>query len=100
MRDYRPQLFQSTATQSQNQKKIRFLYAGEFFDRGNLQRQQRSNTDRAAYGGGGVVGEENDSENGCMLLLRTVMTKGIAVSWKYSVSFKMPFFLANQGYIR
>ena len=48
----------------------------------------------------GVVGEENDSENGCMLLLRTVMKKGIAVSRKYSVSFKMPFFLANQGYIR
>ena len=67
---------------------------------GETYRQQRSNTDRAAYGGGVVVGEENDSENGCMLLFRTVMKKGIAVSRKYSVSFKMPFFLANQGYIR
>ena len=72
----------------------------ESFSTGETYRQQRSNTDRAAYGGGGVVGEKNDSENGCMLLLRTVMKKGIAVSRKYSVSFKLPFLIENQGYIR
>ena len=72
----------------------------ESFLTGETYRQQRSNTDRAAQGGGGKVGEKKDSENACMLLFRTVMKKGIAVSRKYSLSFKLPFFLAYQGYIR
>ena len=40
----------------------------EIFLTGETYRQQRSNTDRAAYGGGGQVGEKKGSENGNMLL--------------------------------
>ena len=38
--------------------------------------------------------------DGCVLLLRTVQIKGIDDGQKYYVSFKLPFFLTFQSYIR